>query len=184
MKGQFILHYNETEKDYSGSEVVEIGKIVDTITDKDVMYIYYERDLYKRQGTHMCIEEYMREDGDYPVAKTDDLHRSCLFKNPEIFLTLMLHELGHFWNGDLDEHRKGEMTSEKIQEDRLRAIIVGKVDSHELKADMFAVKSVGKNTFMRAMDYMINTRKQRGDAGAEFAIKEFELRKKAIKNMK
>lgn len=183
MKGQYRLLFNEAYADYCGPDVVEIGKIIDCTTNKEVMFIYYEHDLYKRQRAHLCIEEYEREDGDYPVAKTDDLHRSCLFEQPQIFLTLMLHELGHFKNGDIDDHNTG-LSPEKVMNNRLNAILSGKVDEHELRADAFAISCVGKNTFMRAMDYMIKKRKQRGDNGMELAIKEFELRKKAAQKMK
>ncbi len=181
MKGQYKLLYNENGVDYSGPDVVEIGKIIDTTTNKDVMYINYERDLYKRRGCHVCIEEYEHEDGDYPVGMTDDLHKSCLFEHPEIFLAIMLHELGHYRNGDLFEEG---ITTEEVQDLRIQAVLSGKIEEHERKADLFSARCVGKNVFMRAMDYLINQRKQRGDDGMEFAIKEFELRKKAIQNMK
>lgn len=97
------------------------------MTNKDVMYINYEKDLYKRRGCHVCIEEYELEDGDYPVGMTDDLHRSCLFEHPEIFLAIMLHELGHYRNGDLTAFDNGEMTTEKMMELRTQAILSGKV---------------------------------------------------------
>ncbi len=54
---------------------------------------------------------------------------------------------------------------------------------HQNMADAFAVTYVGKNVMLRALDYLINKRKQRtNDPGKELAIKEFQLRKKAIQN--
>ncbi len=184
MKGQFKLCINETAVDYNGPEKVEIAKIVDSTAKKDAMYIVYERDLWKRWGYHTCIEEYERDGEDYPVAVIDDLHRPCLYDHPEIFLTIMLHELGHYRNGDLFAFDEEEVSNEKIKDIRADAILHGKVQMQELRADAFAVQHVGKNTFMRTMDYMINKRRQRSDTGMELAIKEFELRKKAIQNMK
>ena len=68
VKQQYKLMYNEGYADYYGSDIVEIGKIVDTSLNEDVMFIYYEKELYKRTGCHTCIEEYEREGRDYPVA--------------------------------------------------------------------------------------------------------------------
>ena len=144
-------------------------------------FIYYDKDMYIKRGFHICIDEYSLDDGDYPVAMTDDLHRPCFYDHPEIFLTIMLHELGHYRNGDLQIENTNQ---EKIQEERLNAIISGRVQEQERKADAFAAQHVGKNTFMRTMDYMIRKRKERGDEGMGLAIREFELRKKAIQNMK
>ena len=88
VKQQYKLMYNEGYADYYGSDIVEIGKIVDTSLNEDVMFIYYEKELYKRTGCHTCIEEYEREGRDYPVAMVDDLHRPCLYQQPKIFLSL------------------------------------------------------------------------------------------------
>ena len=184
MKGQFRLRINEAAVDYDGPEKAEIAKIVDSTSEKDVMYVVYERDLWKRWGYHTCIEEYERDGEDYPVAVIDDLHRPCLYDHPEIFLSMMLHELGHYRNGDLSAFDGEEISNDKMKDIRTEAILHGKVQMQELKADAFAVKYVGKNTFMRTMDYMIKKRIQRGDDGMELAIKEFEMRKKAVQNMK
>ena len=182
-KGRYNLLYNDAYKDYHGAEIVEIGKVMDAILEKPVMYIYYERDLYRTRGYHMCIEEYQREDGDYPVAMTDDLHRPCLFEHPEIFLCLMLHELGHFVNDDLN-NLNSKRTHEENVNQRLQAILAGKIQAEEREADAFAAQCVGKNTFMRAMDYMIKMRKKRGDNGAALAIREKKKKKKAVQNMR
>jgi hypothetical protein len=53
----------------------------------------------------------------------------------------------------------------------------------ERRADLFAVRYVGKPVFIRSMDYMIEQRKRRNDAAVNVAIREFELRKQAVKNL-
>lgn len=184
MKRQYRLLYNTSTVDYSGSDRVEIGKIIDSITEKDVMYILYDKNLWGRWGYHTCIEEYEYEGIDYPVAIVDDLHKSCLYEHGDVFLALMLHELGHYINGDLTSWDGEQVDNETVRERRLVAIQNGKVQTQELKADAFSVQYVGKNTFMRAMDYMIKMREKRGDDGAALAIKEFELRKKAVQKLK
>lgn len=189
MKRQYELLINEYNKDYHGQDVREIGKVIDITTGKVAIYIYYEKDLFRKQGLHTCIYEYEREDGDYPVEMVDDLHRPTLYEYPDIFLAITLHELGHYVNGDLNEESDDAeaQSNERPRvrtEERLKAILAGKVDEHELKADAFAVSKIGKNTFIRSLDHMINMRKKRGDKDMELAIRELELRKKAVKNMK
>lgn len=181
IKGKYELLYNATYAEYSGTEPVEIAKIVDLQSGLDAIYIVYEKDLYQTRGYHLCVDIHEDEEREYPVAKTDDLHRSCLFNSPDIFFTLMLHELGHFINGDF----KREYSNDKeVQDERLNCILAGTVQEQERNADAFAVKQVGKNTFNRTMDYLIRAREKRSnDDSKQLAIMEFELRKKAVKKL-
>lgn len=174
--GKLKLLYNTAKTDYQGEDVVEIAKVVDAETAEEIIFVDYDKNLYKNSGYHTCIYVYENENGDYPVAMVDDLHRSCLFEQPNIFLAIILHEYGHYINDDLE----GEgLTNQFIQDERMRCIHEGRVMEMELKADAVAISYVGKNTFMRSMDYMIKKRRERGDVGAQLAIREFELRKKA-----
>lgn len=177
-KGKYRLLTNTAYIDYAGDDEVEIGKIVDNDTEKDVMYIFYKKNLFKESGYHLTIYVYENEEGEYPVAMTDDLHRSCMFLHPEIFLTLMLHELGHFLNGDFNA-TETFATTDDVKNDRLRCVLEGRVQEQERKADAFALACVGRNTFMRTIDYLIHQRQKRKDDGMAIAIREFELRKKA-----
>ena len=94
---------------------------------------------------------------------------------------MMLHEYGHYLNGDLNVTG---LTDQKIRDERMRCIMEGRVMEMEAKADAFAISHVGKNTFMRAMDYFIKKRRERGDEAMHMAIREFELRKKAARNLR
>lgn len=179
---KYQLYFNTDGENYSGDEVVEIGKIVDASTGSDAMYIYYDRALYRTRKLHVGVEIRQRGDEEVPVALVDDMYRNCLYEQPMVFLALMLHELGHYMNGDL--FVKG-VDAAQLKREREENIINGVVSEMELKADAFAVKHVGKNTFMRAIDYMIKKRKLRAnDPGKEWALREFELRKKSIQRMK
>ncbi len=182
--GKYILRYNTARIDYCGNEEVEIAKIVDSETDEDIFYVDYDKNLYSKSGYHTCIDIYKNNDGsgEFAVAKVDDLHRECLFEQPKIFLSMMLHEYGHYVNGDLNP--RDDITTESIKQERERCIAEGRVMDMELKADAFAISHVGKNTFMRSMDYMIKKRKERRDIGMELAIREFELRKKAAQKIR
>lgn len=177
---KYKIMFNTAYSDYTGPETVEIGKVVDNTTGEDVMYVYYSRRLYKEQGYHICVNIYENETGEYPVAMVDDMHRSCLFEDPDVFLASMLHEYGHYVHGDLNAEG---LTNASIQEDRARCIAAGRVQERERKADAFAVRYVGKDTFLRSLDYLIEKRKQRGDDAMGLAIREFELRKTAVKKM-
>lgn len=181
-KNPYQLLHNTANVDYVGGEEVEIAKIIEISTGEDVMYIVYSRDLYKVEGVHTGIFVYEDEGKENVVAKVDDINRPCLFENGDIFFALMLHELGHYKNGDFDTDET--LTTESIMEDRTACIMGGKVMDRELKADAFAVKCIGKNKFLRSLDYLINKRKQRGDDGMQLALKEFELRKKAVCNIR
>ena len=179
--GKYTLFYNTAQIEYTGNDEVEIGKIVDTETKEDIMYVYYSKNLYQTEGYHTCIGIYKDKNGEYPVAKVDDLHRDCLFAQPNVFLCMMLHEYGHYLNGDLNVTG---LTDQKIRDERMRCIMEGRVMEMEAKADAFAISHVGKNTFMRSMDYMIKKRRERGDEAIHMAIREFELRKKAARNLR
>ena len=98
-------------------------------------------------------------------------------------LLIFVHELGHFVNGDHNTEDP-ERTPESIRKERMQSILEGRVQEIEKNADAFAVKHMGKNTYLRSLDYLINNRKQRNDVGMKIAILELELRKKAVKNMR
>ena len=128
----------------------------------------------------MCIDVYENDEGEFAVPKVDDMHRNCIFEKPEVFLCLVLHEYGHYLNGDLDATNR---TNQEIQEERMRCIIEGRVMDEEKKADEFAALHVGKSTFMSTMNYLIRKRRERADRDMQLAIREFELRKKAVRDM-
>lgn len=180
--GKYVLLQNLEYTDYAGTEPVEIGKIVDSFSKEDVMYIYYNKNNYKETGYHINIDVYVGDKGEFPVANTDDLHRACIYDQPDVFLAMMLHEYGHYKNGDLNRQ---DLTNKSIQDDRLHCIRIGRVQDTERKADAFAVRYVGKAAFLKSIDYMILKRMQRNEdpSVTALAIREFELRKRAVKNM-
>ena len=179
IKGKYCLQVNTAFLDYNGDEEVEIGKVTDIQNEEMIVYIVYDKNLYKNAGYHTCI--YTFEDSPIPAVYVDDLHRELLYNKQDIFLALAMHEYGHFINGDLF---LTNVTNKENQEDRLDNIFKGVVQEKELKADAFAVSCVGKNTFLRALDCLIARRKKRNDKAMDIAIREFELRKKAVQKIK
>lgn len=177
---KYVLMYNDAFLHYDGNEEVEIGKVIDTETEEDILYIIYNKHLFRKENVHTGVFKGEDEIGKYCVVKIDDLHRNDMITSPALFLTGMLHEYGHYKNGDLD--KKG-LTTEIVQSERTRLIKQGKVQEEELKADAFAISCVGKNTFMRWIDHMIKRRIERG-GDMHLALQEFELRKKAARKLK
>ena len=178
--GRFFLMTNTAYIDYSGGDKVEIGKIIDTTCDKEVMYIYYNRNAFSDNGYHMTFIVHVIDGEKVPVVYIDDMYRACLVEHPDVFLALSLHEYGHFINKDFE---RKDISNRQIQEERSECIRSGRVYEMERKADAFAVKFVGKASFLSSLDFLIENRRKRNDLGMDLAIKEFELRKRAVKNM-
>lgn len=180
-KGQYRLMYNTAFADYDGKDAVEIGKVVDTDADADVMFVFYQKNLYQARGFHLCVDIFKDKTREFPIARVDDLHRDCLFDNPDVFLAMMLHELAHFRNGDLHDTSR---SARAMAEERMQCVMAGCVPEREQKADTFAVECVGKNIVMRSLDYLKKKRTQTVDNSMVYEIKELELRKKAVRNLK
>ncbi len=177
---KYSLLYNTTFENYHDDGIVEIGKVVDSETGQDVLIIFYDKNLYKKYHYHMTPVEYKKEDKLTFAVHMDDIHRNILYSQPDILLGMLLHELGHHINGDYQ--RSGD--TETNREVRLNRIMEGHVQEIELRADSFAVDHIGKNKYLRCLDYLIKKRKERRDEGMGLAIQEFELRKKAVQRIK
>ena len=178
-KGKYRLLFNTTYQDYNGNDIVEIGKIVDSETDQDALIVFYDKNLFRNCHYHMTPVEYRKEDKTTFAVHMDDTHRDILYSQPDILLGLLLHELGHHMNGDY--RRDGDI--ETNREERMNSILEGRVQEVESRADAFAVDQIGKNKYLRCFDYLIKKRKERRDDGMELAIREFELRKKAVQRL-
>ena len=179
------LYFGTADVDHNYSEVepIEIARISSGTKRKVIMRVYYDKHTYDKYNLHFCVRTANDEEfGKIPYVYVDDEHKACLYDKPNVFYALLLHELGHFMNKDSEKAPKG-LTSDDIRHQRHDLILQGKVQECELNADAFAVAIVGKNTMLRALDYMINKRRLRTeDPGKEIAIKEFQLRKRAIQN--
>lgn len=168
-------------RDYHNDQIVEIAKIVDTNSSTDVLFVFYDKNAYTKYNYHMAAGLF--DESGIPSIMIDDEHKDLLYDRPKVFYALMLHELGHYRNGDLEE--MAERSTQSVLRERRQQLEAGKVFEPELNADAFAVNHVGKSTMIQAIDYMIKKRKERkNDPVKELSLKEFELRKKAISRMK
>ena len=109
----------------------------------------------------------------------DDLYINLSNTDVNAFDAMLMHEVGHFLNGDLDKDRDDA----EIRQERVIEILKGIVAPEELAADRFAVEHCGKNAVIRMLDTVIETRKRRQTADGLIALKELELRKQAVKRL-
>ena len=138
VKGEYCLQINTAFQNYCGEEIVEIGKVTNLQSGKVAFLILYDKKLYSNAGYHMCMSV---GNESMPVVLVDDKDRECMYVKQDIFFALIMHEYGHYINGDLN---RTNISSQQIREDRLQCVKLGKVQEMELNADSFAVNCVGK----------------------------------------
>ena len=114
--------------------------------------------------------------------------KKTMYEKTKLFDAVAMHELGHFKNGDFDLPREPDESDmevlQRLMNERAANIRNGMVDSRELLADEFACREVGKHAMNMMLDLLIKQREERGDEAAPLAIREFELRKKALRKLR
>ena len=181
----FILEYksNDVIEKHLNELQYEVGHICVGNEYKEIAKIFYSVDCFNRFGGHCRLVDVIKDDNEeIPIIFISKFFYDCWFKsnNDKMLSSAFLHEYGHFINGDFRD-REVMRNSDKI---RVQCVKKGILDDHEKKADEFAAKEIGKAAMMTCLDKMISIRKKRNDAGMEVAIKEFELRKKALQKLK
>lgn len=181
-------------KTYEGKGPVDIGRIIDLDrSGEPVAYIVYESHSLS-QSPYRIYGKYLNTNiGEIFAIMVDDNYKRLFCEKPERFKAIALHELGHHVCGHYNEeflkqhfHEKlsqKEMT-ERLRRERALCAEQGSVMTTELEADAFACREVGKHAMNMMFDLLIEERRKRADKGAELAIKEFKLRKKAIRNLR
>ena len=149
---------------------VEYGKVVDTRTKKVILYAIYDKFTFDKGGYHFGMTSH----GDFCVVYFDDKYLGQL-DNDIVLIGALMHELGHFINKDYENVNAFEKTI------RVLCVENNLVDPKELKADRFAADQIGYKTMINALQLMKKERIRDGRAGTELAVKEFDLRIKALK---
>lgn len=173
---EYAILINQCQNWDDPDVMYEAARIIKKDTGEKVISVYYWKNAYKSLGYHFGA---CRLSEDEVGIVHDHLYFDLSNKNVNAFDAMLMHELGHYINGDLDKSYSGD----EIMQDRLLAIMKGTVVSTELAADMFAVEHCGKNAVMQMLDNVIAMRKKRNTADLEIALKEFELRKQAVKRL-
>ena len=180
----YIFSFKEFAEVYKhiNDDEYQVGTIHD-LNGKEILPIIYYSDCYNLYGGHcktmydsipdkyfICISKYF-------IDNWYCLYNKLQFK---LLVCCMLHELGHFMNGDLEK----DVDVNQYNKERMRCLILGTVTSEEYKADKFAADEMGQDLMISSLDKMIRIRKKRNDKGMNSAIKEVELRKIALKDGK
>lgn len=156
---------------------VKLGDVIDGLTNKTVITLVFDPNCFDENGYHLCTYSNGSED----MIVMDSYHFPCYFKDPDVLEALLLHEVGHFSNGD---YQNLTIEPSRIKRNRSAKIIHGDVQAHELAADRYAANIIGIPVMIRALDYLSDLRKKRkNDPLKDVALREFELRKKALLEM-
>lgn len=180
---------------YKGKGPVEVGRIVDLDSSGAIVaYIVYESHEVSPSPYHVYGRYAETDAGTVFAIMVDENYRTLFQEKEKQFRAIALHELGHHICGHYEEEYWRQFFAEKQihQEDltellrieRVRCAERGSVMPNELEADAFACREVGKHAMNMMFDLLTEERRKRADGGADLAIKEFQLRKKAIRNMR
>ncbi len=174
MKSDFYdISVNQIRPGNDPDRLYEVIRIVEKESEKTVVSAFYCKNAYKLYGQHFFIRQL--DDEELGII-FDDLHLSLVASRQNVFEAMLMHEVGHMVN----KHFDIEKSSDEVMRERCNFILLGKVDPNELSADRFAVEHCGKNAVMQMLDHLISIRKERNTVDGSIAIREMELRKKAI----
>lgn len=152
--------------------------------------LFYENHELSPSPYHVYGRYAETDAGTVFAIMIDDNYRRLFREKEKQFKAIVLHELGHhvcghyedeYWQQFFsEEQRQGDMT-ELLRLERVRYVERGSVMPNELEADAFACREVGKHTMNMMLDLLIEERRKRADGGVDLAVREFQLRKKAIR---
>lgn len=172
----YAIAINQIQNWDDPDAIYEAARIIKKDTGEIVISVYYWKNAYKSLGYHFGVFRF--SETEIGIVH-DHLYFDLSNRNVNAFDAMLMHEVGHYINGDLDENFSGD----EVRRDRVLEILKGNVDPKELAADRFAVEHCGKNAVMQMLDNIIATRKKRNTTDGAIAIKELELRKQAVKRL-
>lgn len=176
-KQQYFIAYNTIEPSPDPNVMSEIARVFDTTSEKQIASIVYCKNIFKRNGQHTSIQ---KDGAFFPFEiQLDDVHCSLINSNKSLFEVMIMHEVGHLVNNDFERTVDGK----EAMNNRSFMIAHNQVAEEELLADRFAVIQCGKNAVNRMLDYLIQSRKQRGYGSNDPGIIEIQLRKNAVKRI-
>lgn len=176
MKGNIITEKYEILKNPKFRPVAntDYGQIFDIEKDAVMLWAYYVPDCFKTYGYHCLAVATGLQDCCEVIF--DDLYLRYFRDNPYLFAPLMMHELGHFVNGDT-------VSTESLTPSRTDFISIGLVDPREIKADRFAAENIGAKRLIKALQYIKEKRASSNRKGNDQAVKELEKRIRVLRMM-
>lgn len=172
----YVVAINENQYWDDPNCLYELARIVRKNTGEKIISAFYCKNAYQKLGYHFCVH---RLSDDEIGIVLDDLYLNVSNTNFHAFEALLMHEVGHFVNGDFES----DLDRDEASQIRVAETLKGKVASNELAADRFSVEHCGKNAVMQMLDIVIATRKKRNTEDSEIALRELELRKQAVKRL-
>ena len=149
------------------------AEVIDTKENRIILEAFYVINNLQRYGYSIASGH----KGDKCIVTFDKRYLDYFINKPSVFEPLIMHELGHYLNGD--SRRKAN--NETIRKDRALTIEQGKVPQRELDADSFAVSQVGKKAVRNALKYVRNDCLRQGVSRNNQGIIEVERRIEALK---
>ena len=148
------------------------------------LLVLFESNLFEKRNYHIMSGSAKQKGTNHHfcLVTMDEVYLDFFTRMPEIIGPVLMHELGHFLNGDWDPTKR-EKSSQQIYQERIMLNMLGKVPKEELNADCFAAKEVGVDKVIKALRLLKKEREKGAEQGSELAIKEFENRIKALEEM-
>ena len=141
-----------------------------------ILPIVYFKDAYRKFVCHCGL--LVDDNGPFVAVSEFGYNNYIKDVNLKMVFAMLLHELGHYKNGDFETCSATEYA--KI---RNEAVSKGIVTNQELNADRFAAEEIGKAAVINMLNRLIAVRKRRNDIGVNGAINEFQLRIKAVSRL-
>ena len=132
------------------------GFLFDSKDNAVVLYLHVVRDLINKEHQSFCLTNktfMVGENKKAGLALIDDLVFFLDYVITKRGPTMLMHELGHYLNCDLDN------CDLDYSKERRLMLKEGVVMENEYKADEFAIKECGLEAFLDSLDWMESVRK-------------------------
>ena len=149
------------------------------------LLVIFESELFAKKNYHIMSgsAKLTGTNHHFCLVTMDEVYLDFFTKIPEILEPVLMHELGHFLNGDWDPTKRGK-NSQQIYQERMMLNMLGLVPKQELNADRFAAEVVGVDKVIEALQLLKKEREKKMEEGTELAIKEFGIRIKALEKLR
>lgn len=171
--------------DFSTAKQNQYAAIINADKRELRLLVIYDRELFSKKNYHLMSSsaKLTGTDHHFCLVTMDGVYLDFFRRMPEIVEPILMHELGHFVNGDWDPVVQ-KKTSKQVYQERIMLDMIGQVPKEELRADRFAAESVGIENMINALRILKKERERKKEEGTELAIKEFGSRIKALEKLR
>ena len=156
---------------------VRVGFLFDAKERAKVLYLHVVKDLLTKEHQSFCLSNRsfsVGKDKKAGLVLIDYLVFLLDFVATKDGLVMLMHELGHYLNGDIETCDADYSKNRRILLGR------GVIMENEYKADEFAIKECGIEKFLKSLEWMEVIRKHVfcGDGGENLRLALFEFSKR------